>query len=341
MRNSTQSSADASTTVVALPASVRVSELLIALLATACAAPFVRRLSLSHGLLDVPNQRSSHAVVTPRAGGIACATGIVLTLGVSTALGRAIEWPLILCGGVLACVGLVDDKRGLPPLLRLAVQIAVGALLGLTLLSGLWFLVGAATVPIVVNVVNFMDGIDGITSLTMAVWGFSAMSAGTASSLPGLTVLGAVTAGAALGFLPANLSHAGMFLGDVGSYLFGGLVAAGILYACAEGLSPVVLVAPLAISLVDVISVLIRRFRRGASIFQAHREHVYQQLTGEGGFPHLTVSVGIAAAASITSVVWRVLPWWIAAVVTLAICAIYLLSPRTLSAFIHVRSRAA
>ena len=87
------------------------------LLATLVATPLVRAGAWRLGLLDRPNERSSHRTVTPRAGGLAIALGVVaglLAVGLPGP-GQPGLWPLLAGGLLVAGVGLVDDRFGLPP----------------------------------------------------------------------------------------------------------------------------------------------------------------------------------------------------------------------------------
>lgn len=220
-------------------------------------------------------------------------------------------------------VGFADDRGGLPPAFRLGTQVLVGLMAGAAL-GGLWVaLVGAALVPAVVNAVNFMDGINGISSLTMAVWGATAVVLSVTEGIPSLGVLGALTAGAALGFLPFNLPHAQLFLGDVGSYLFGALAACGLLLAWVKGASVIVLAAPLAIYAADTATALARRAARGERLTEAHRSHTYQKLAETSG-SHTVVALAVAAASGLLAFAWGVLGAIAALAVTLGTLAIYL-----------------
>jgi len=172
-----------------------------------------------------------------------------------------------------------------------------------------------------------MDGINGITSLSVGTWGLTAFVVGSAESLPGLEIIGAVTAGAALGFLPRNAPVAKLFLGDVGSYLLGGLVAAGILLGAAQGAPVPILVAPLLLYVVDTGTVLAKRLARGDSIFEAHREHVYQRLTREARLPHIAVAAAVSAISVIITLVWTSGSYLVATLVTILLSAAYLASP--------------
>lgn len=246
------------------------------------------------------------------------------------AQGQPASWGLLVPAALLAFVGLADDVRSLPALTRLAAQVGAGAVMGWATGGAWWICVGAVVAPVAVNVVNFMDGINGITSLTMTVWGVTAFVVGQGHDAALLALLGAVAAGSALGFLPWNAPSARLFLGDSGSYLFGAIVAAGLLTGWSSGAPVVLLVAPLTLYLVDTGVVLVRRAHRGDSLFEAHREHVYQRLTSEVGLSHLVVALGVALLSAVITVAWLSAMPWLSVVSTALICGIYLGAPRFL-----------
>ncbi|MFC8502065.1 hypothetical protein ACFUC1_06875 [Pedococcus sp. NPDC057267] len=247
-------------------------------------------------------------------------------------MGHDPSWWSIVGACVLAVVGLADDRASLPAVARLGAQVAVGTVAGFAL-GGFWAAAaGMLLVPAVVNAVNFMDGINGITSLTMTVWGVSALAVGVASGVGSLIVIGAAAAGGSLGFLPYNAPRARMFLGDVGSYLFGGLAATGVLLAGTRTTSVAVVLAPLALYAADTGFALVRRAVRRESLTQAHREHVYQQLTSGLGFAHLPVAAAVAFLSAFITVVAWALPSTAGAAVIALLLVLYLLSPTMLRA---------
>jgi len=185
----------------------------VSAVATFVAAPFVRRFMLRQGIVDVPNHRSSHSVPTPRSGGLACLAGVVVALVVAQLLSHSVPWVLIGGAVILSAVGFADDHGGLSVIPRLGAQVAVGAVMGYAVGGGWWFLVAILVVAVSVNGINFMDGINGITSLNVGAWGLTALVVGSAHNIGGLEVIGAVVAGAALGFLPWNAPVAKLFLG--------------------------------------------------------------------------------------------------------------------------------
>jgi UDP-N-acetylmuramyl pentapeptide phosphotransferase/UDP-N-acetylglucosamine-1-phosphate transferase len=307
-----------------------VAELLVSFAVAMAAAPFVLRVLLRHGVLDIPNARSSHVTPVPRGGGIACLAGVLAGLILASALNHDVPWLAVAGAVLLAVVGFADDQGTLAAAPRLGAQMAVGALVGASVGGGWWILAGMICIPVAVNVVNFMDGINGITSLNMAAWGCVAMAVGYAHGVPSLVVIGAVTAGSTIAFLPWNAPVARLFLGDVGSYLLGALVGIGIIIGAHQTPSVVVLLAPLSIYLADTATVLLRRTLHGEPLMIAHRQHVYQRLVSEAGMSHSAVAAFTVILALVVTLSWVPGSTLIGSPLTLLVLAIYLGSPTAL-----------
>ena len=222
--------------------------------ATALVLQALRR----HAILDRPNERSSHAVPTPRGGGLAIMATTLPAWVVIARAGYTDAMPVVAAAaaGILAAVSWLDDRRGLSQGTRLIVQV-------LCVAGGLAALPGAGTVfqgwlpPWLdvlaagfvwlwfINLFNFMDGIDGIAGTESACLGggvalLATLHLGAVGLGTGL--LGITVAAASLGFLRWNWQPAKLFMGDVGSvplgYLLGwlllGLAAARVLGAGAH-----------------------------------------------------------------------------------------------------------
>jgi UDP-N-acetylmuramyl pentapeptide phosphotransferase/UDP-N-acetylglucosamine-1-phosphate transferase len=305
-----------------------VTSAVVALLVTAGLAPLVRSLMLRQGIIDVPNHRSSHSVPTPRGGGWACILGLLVASVVSAVRDVAVPWWVLAAALVLGVVGFLDDRRSLPAWIRLAAQVSTGALVGTSVSGLLGALVGAILYPAVVNVVNFMDGINGITAMTIGFWGATAFVVGRNHHLSALSLVGGITAGVALGFLPWNAPVARLFLGDVGSYLLGALVAGGTLVGW-HGHAPVlILLAPLSVYLVDTAATLVARARRREALLEAHRSHVYQRLTsGPRRLPHVVIATYAAVMSATVTMAWAFLPAGAATAVSIAALGLYCASP--------------
>jgi UDP-N-acetylmuramyl pentapeptide phosphotransferase/UDP-N-acetylglucosamine-1-phosphate transferase len=255
---------------------------LVSLVGTRALLGWLRR----RAILDHPSARSSHAVPTPRGGGIAVIGTITLFWGALAAYhGNWTVAAVLALALVLAGLSWRDDVAGLPVGRRLAVQaaaVAIGVVLLpdaliaqgllplwadrlLAVLAWLWF----------VNLYNFMDGIDGIAGTETVALGLGlallGALAGAAEPAYGLAV-----AGAAAGFLRWNWPPARVFLGDVGSVPLGFLLGWLLLGAAAAGQWAAALILPL-YYLADATLTLARRALRGEKVWQAHRSHFYQQ----------------------------------------------------------------
>ena len=220
----------------------------------------MRRRSLGQAIRDVGPAGHAAKAGTPTMGG-----AVLLVLWLAAALLLSSQYPattstgLVLAAGCLfAAIGAVDDlislrrvrSLGLSPLVKLALSSGAVAILFFAFRDALsvpvmipftsqsitlpttalffltWFVFLSAT-----NGMNLTDGLDGL-----------------ATGVAGLTLLGIVLLrpteanlvlcvpliAALVGFLWINAHPAGLFLGDIGSFFLGGVVAA---LALANGLT--------------------------------------------------------------------------------------------------------
>jgi UDP-N-acetylmuramyl pentapeptide phosphotransferase/UDP-N-acetylglucosamine-1-phosphate transferase len=295
------------------------SFLFAAAVSLSCTPPLVRALMRSRSL-DVPNERSSHDEPVPVGGGLGI-LGVWLAGLVALGLAGSLPWTgftaaLALGAVVLGALGLIDDRRPLPPILRLVVQSLVAAgclkLGGLAAVGLAWpgtdpvalgatgWIVSWLFVVGFTNMFNFMDGIDGLAGF-QALLGSGALAvwSALAGDVP-LAVAAALLAGATVGFQRANFQRARVFMGDVGSLPLGFLLAMGVLrvhvgpdFTGATPLwLPLLFVWP---SLGDATYTLLNRAAHGRNPFRPHRSHVYQRLV-VAGMSHARVSSLYAAA---------------------------------------------
>ena len=257
------------------------------------------------GFVDLPNERSSHAQATPRGGGIAIAVVLTVASAVLGAWTRRTDWLALMLGiGAVAAISLRDDWRSVAWKWRLLVQLGAAALFVLSLLlshgpaSPFALVIAALGVVFVVgyaNAFNFMDGINGLAAgqavVTAAGTWLVAVAWGVPPAHPAL-VLVAVAGGAGLGFLPHNFPVARMFMGDSGSVVLG-FVNAAVIVMLGFGhgwILAAVLGGLHANFILDTMVTMFRRWRRGETIHQAHREHFYQRLVRSEG-SHVTVTL--------------------------------------------------
>lgn len=281
--------------------------LLVVLAAVAIAAVLshlVARLVIRHGarhLLDQPGPRSSHVQATPRGGGIGIAIVLVVVI---VALQMKNIWPisapLVLLGvAVVTGVGLLDDIRSQPALLRLLAHLAASAVVVAALVAGRfppldwpWLALLVLALAWSINLHNFMDGIDGLLGLHALFCGSAFALLYALEQEPAMTLFAALLAGAALGFLPLNWPRARVFLGDSGSGVIGLAIGLLVLYGAITTLVPLPVGLVLCSAfLVDSGATLVLRMLRRERFWQAHREHLYQRLV-QVGHRHAKVSAG-------------------------------------------------
>lgn len=301
-----------------------------ALLLTGLIVPVLRR----GQLLDVPNERSSHSVPVPRGGGLAVMAAVALASAAAALTGSEVLWVPLLLALALAIVGLVDDRTSLPGAVRLVLQLIAGvataawawATASPALATVLFAVVAVVAVAGYVNAFNFMDGINGISALTAVVAGAWWCWIGIDNDLDGLVTLGAVVAGAMLGFAPWNAPRARVFLGDVGSYGVGFLVVTGGVWAWANDVPALLCLAPLVVYIADTGWVLLKRAAGRRPLMQAHREHVYQQLV-DAGWSHTASAALCAAASVVVCVALALLPLTVSLPAMAAVVLVYLVLP--------------
>jgi UDP-N-acetylmuramyl pentapeptide phosphotransferase/UDP-N-acetylglucosamine-1-phosphate transferase/glycosyltransferase involved in cell wall biosynthesis len=277
----------------------------------------VLRFAVSRGMIDVPNDRSSHAEPTPRGGGVAILVSTLGALLLGWALGFIAERVLWGVGGGMAAVGVVgwlDDRRGLSAAIRFGVHVAAAGwalhwLGGLPLLdfgghsavrTGLlgWPL-GILGLVWMTNLYNFMDGIDGLAAGQAIAVGSIGGGLLYLSGQPGLALLPLTLAAAAAGFLAWNRPPARIFMGDVGSGALGfGFGAIAVASENAGAVPLVLWVLLLGVFVFDATVTLGRRVLQRDRWYAPHRSHAYQRAV-QGGLGHGAVS----AAACLLTVV--------------------------------------
>jgi UDP-GlcNAc:undecaprenyl-phosphate GlcNAc-1-phosphate transferase len=228
--------------------------------------------------------------VTPLGGGIAVVTGVLAGAVAGGVQHTSISWMAPFLGGLVlvTVVGLVDDRRGMGPVVKLTAQIV--AALALISASGAPPVLGGWSIPLAVvwivglmNACNFLDNMDGILAgiAGLCALGFWGLAAGTD---PGSAALGAAVAGGACGFLLYNFAPASIFMGDAGSMAFGYLLSALSLALVPAERSPaawaglVAIVLVVAYPIFDITFVTITRLRGRRKIYLGGRDHSSHRL---------------------------------------------------------------
>ncbi len=272
-------------------------ELFIALvfILSAGLTALVRRDALNRSLIDIPNQRSSHQLPTPRGGGLAVVVaflaGIIAFAWFGTVPGDLFI-ALLGSGSMVAVSGYWDDHGHIPARWRIAVHSAAALwsvgwlgglspipLIGFNWLPG-WFGYPLAVILLVwlLNLFNFMDGIDGFAAAETL---FVALAAGgllLAVGQPTVAAMLTLFAAAVSGFLLWNWPPAKIFMGDVGSGFLGITFGTFLLATLSSGLNLWAWLILMALFIVDATVTLLRRMVAGERWYEAHCTHAYQHL---------------------------------------------------------------
>jgi len=266
-----------------------------ALLIVVGSMPLVKKAAVRWGFIDQPNERKVHTRPTPRLGGAAIYVGCIAALLVLGDRFYVSQLVSILVGATLVSfLGVWDDRRGLRPLLKLAVQVlATGILMisgiqvgflhnpALNLIATLLWVVG------VTNALNLLDNMDGLSGgvATVACIFFFLLAAMSGQYL--VATLAAALLGACIGFLYYNLNPASIFMGDTGSLFIGFVLAAlGIKLRFPDNVDFVTWMIPvvvLGLPILDTALVVISRLRRGLNpLTSPGKDHVSHRLVTMG-----------------------------------------------------------
>ena len=282
----------------------------VACVAASLAIWLLYPLSVRVGLVDIPRGRKQHQGAVPLIGGIATYIGLVCALLLADSNIQPLYY--LACTGVIVLLGVFDDYLDLSVKLRLAVQTLVGLAMTYSLnlhLASLGNLFGLGVVELgvlglpvtllaviaAINAFNMTDGIDGLAGMLslvsfvsiaifMALWGQQHYAA-----------LALLLALAMLPYLACNLNFIPgrrIFMGDAGSMLIGlSVIWLLILGTQSESASfrPVTALWIIAIPLMDMIAIMVRRIRKGQSPFQADREHLH----------HISLRLGLSSRESL------------------------------------------
>jgi UDP-GlcNAc:undecaprenyl-phosphate GlcNAc-1-phosphate transferase len=232
---------------------------------------------------------------------------------------RAVELGAILAGAIgMLLVGSLDDRFELRPAVKLGGQALVAALVAaagirITLFvenTAFSYAVTILWVLTVINAFNFMDNMNGLCS------GLGAIAAGFFSGIAAakgqylVALLAFASCGAMLGFIPWNFPRAKAFLGDGGSHLVGYLLAVlGILPHVYTPEAPkrwavITPLVVLAVPLLDMVWVVILRWRIGQPFYQGDTNHLSHRLARAGCSRTNAVILiwGLAAAFGMISI---------------------------------------
>jgi UDP-GlcNAc:undecaprenyl-phosphate GlcNAc-1-phosphate transferase len=278
---------------------------LIAFVLSLLLTPLSILIAKKAGALAVPDERRRHKGYIPQLGGLAIFLSFVIT-SLFLRLKGIISWEsgynaVIVGGGLIVILGILDDIFELPAYLKFIGQTIVACLaiamgLKVSLLSSP-FSGGYIRLGIIgtigtffwivglINAINFIDGLDGLAA------GICAISSGALFALSlflqriEVALLFLILAGSCLGFLPFNFYPAKTFMGDTGAMFLGYTIAVLAVMGAVKTALLVSIGVPffvLAIPIMDALFVTSKRIANRRSPFRGDREHIHFTLLNRG-----------------------------------------------------------
>lgn len=260
---------------------------------------FMRKVARKIGLVDKPSGRKMHTGNIPLIGGVAICITIVHYIYSHPDLINHGDL-FMLCISCLTLIGVFDDRFDLSVKFRMAVQTAVSLVMiyfaGAKMLTlGDMFGFGeielgitsvAVTVLAVIgciNAFNMVDGIDGLLGgLSIVTFGSLAilLSLTGDQKLSYLCILLVVTI---IPYILMNLGLVGrkrkVFMGDAGSMMIGFTVIWLLIGASQNSgtpmIRPVTALWLIAVPLMDMVAIMLRRIKQKKSPFKPDREHLH------------------------------------------------------------------
>ena len=326
--------------------------LLAGLIAFASLFP-LRPLAHRAGLLDIADHRKTHRGAVPLIGGLSVFIGLFAAWWIAApyAGGYGV---FLLCSLLLVVMGAVDDARHLPAMFRLGAQVALGAVLVFG--SGVWLdqfgnLLGFGVIelggfmgPVVTicaviaatNMFNMIDGIDGLAGSVslVALLGLLVLLVPAQGFLPETTLALALLF-ALVPYWLANLRvppfRCRVFMGDAGTLFIGFSLVWLLTNSTQQGeaaFRPVTALWLVAVPLMDMVAIMVRRARKGESVMRPDREHLHHIFL-RAGFTDRQALVIIAAVAVVMAAIgiageWLAVPAWVMCAAFVALFAGYM-----------------
>ena len=258
--------------------------------AALCLTPLTRQIAMRLGVTAAPNRRGIHSRHVPLMGGAAIYFAFVLSALLFSPPDYLIELGAIVAGAtLLALIGYLDDRRHLSPRIRLVVMTIAAAVAAL---SGVQIdLVGSPLIDIpltlfwivaLINAINWIDNMDGLAAGTAAITSAFFLLLALSQGQILVSMLAAAIFGSAVGFLIYNFNPSSTFMGDMGAYTLGFVLAilAIKLKFTAQPLNVtwMVPVFVLALPIIDINLAIVTRLLERRPLMLAARDHTSHRL---------------------------------------------------------------
>ncbi|WP_257293928.1 hypothetical protein [Endozoicomonas sp. YOMI1] len=276
------------------------------------------------GLVDKPDERKQHDSAVPLIGGLVIYLTLLIVGMIFFASSTALT-AYYISAGMLTVVGVFDDRFNLSVRLRiLATFIATGIMMYFagTIFTNLgnMFGFGDVVMPLwlavpftliaalgIVNSMNMIDGIDGLSS-GITILALASILI-TLDFTTRLRIFIIVMIAAILAFQVFNLQLTGrvkkVFMGDAGSMMIGFTLIMMICY-CTQSTATrgprfeaVTGLYFLGLPLIDMVSTVLRRVKKGKNPFKPDRTHAHHIFMHAGFSPRQTLVIMLCIAALI------------------------------------------
>ena len=285
-----------------------------ALLVCVIVVPIAIRLSRRFGVMAQPGGRHAHTNPTPLLGGLAM--WLAFAAAVLLFLPRDLEsLGVLIVSGLAMALLIVDDKRGMSPLAKLAIQFGLAVVAATVFGAQIRFFslpgghiveLGLLALPVSIfwlvgmqNTVNFLDGADGLAAGVIAIVALVLMLAAGQLKQVEIVQLAGALAGCCAGFLIYNFPPARIFMGDSGAHFLGVALGMISILGVAKVAVAFALAAPvlaLAVPIADTGWAILRRRRLGQSVASADNLHLHHRLQSFGLDARQTCFVFYAAS---------------------------------------------
>ncbi|WP_400192513.1 MraY family glycosyltransferase [Hymenobacter sp. B81] len=273
------------------------------------AVPSVIYIAHLKNMLDQPNKRTVHALLTPRLGGVAIFAGFMSALTIFADLNNGVQHLLAGCI-VLFFVGMKDDLVSISPAKKLIGQLlATGIVMFMAdvrvtsfqgifgiheLPMGVSYAFTFLAITGITNAVNLIDGLDGLAGTVVIIivgtFGYYFYRYG-GETFSNYVFVAVCVIGGILGFLRYNFHKATIFMGDTGSLVCGFIVSVLTIQFLEMGVrtgqpfgsaNPAVAVGILFVPLFDTLRVFTVRVLNGTSPFTPDKNHIHHRILAMG-----------------------------------------------------------
>jgi len=268
--------------------------------------PVLIKMSNKYNWFDEIDERKIHTGQISRLAGFAIFYSMIIGLAVSLILinKSSIETDVptyriisfLAAYFIVHLIGLIDDFKNIRPRYKFLVQIIAALIIIIPdrtfsllhvpfinvtlnigpfgyLLTLIW-IIGAC------NAVNLIDGMDGLSGGITAIAALCLTIVAIALGNILTAVIAFALFGSIIGFLVFNFPPAKIFMGDSGSLVLGFILASLPLLEMTfeSDMRFIIAVSILFIPVIDTLTSMLRRLRRGQSPFHPDREHLHHKL---------------------------------------------------------------